>query len=91
MFSRVTDFFKSIFNDFFGVNVDEHVVSMNDTLNEIIEKVGDKVAFGKGSALSGISSQTKSAIRNTRKGSKMNYTHAKQFLIDRGFIKIVCT
>lgn len=91
LFSKIKNFFKSIFGEMFGTNMDDFDLSMSDSLNTIIEKLGNNVAYGKKSILSGISNSTKSAIQNARRGSDLDYKAAKQFLMDRGFIKIVCT
>lgn len=91
IFAKITNFFKSLFSDFFGTDLKDYSIGLDSSLNEIIENVGDKIAFSDKSALSDISSTTKIAMKNARLGAEMDYKQAKQFLVDRGFIKVVCT
>jgi hypothetical protein len=90
-FGKIMNFFKSLFSEAFGINMNDYSFDMNDSLSSIIDKLGSDVVFGKKSVFNTISSETKSNIDALINKDSLDYSKAEQFLMERGFIKIVCT
>ncbi len=93
-FGKIKRWFKSLFDKVFGINKDRDVVkyklSMNDSFNTMIEKIGDKMAYGDTSILSEFLPSTIKMVALSREGSQINIKEARQILEDAGFIQRVC-
>ena len=64
-------------------------ITLNDSLNTIIDKLGHKMVFGK-DVLSGISTEEHQMVM-LGKRQNMSYIMIENNLIEQGFIKKICT
>lgn len=90
VFGRILDFFKDIFSKAFGVSEDKLDLTLTDSLGSIIEKLGNELAYGKGSMLKDFSNETKQLITQSRQGAMIDYKQVLDLLTEKGFIKRVC-
>jgi hypothetical protein len=90
LFDKILQFFKDIFGKAFNIDPNKLNFSLNDSMNDIIAQIGDKVAFGKGSILNDFSPQVRDIIRKSRKGETIDYQEVLNMLKQRGFIERVC-
>ena len=89
---NVTDTFQSIFEDFFGKKVksDEDLL-LEDSIGDIMMKIGIDIIFNKNSALKDFTKSEKDKIKKVFGKSKLSRTEALNLLIDQGYIRKQCT
>lgn len=90
LIAKIKRFFEKIFSELFGIEVDEDLISIHDSLNTIISKVGNSIVYGDKSLFNNISKSTKDLVDMSNGRKLINYDYAYNLLLERGFIQRVC-
>lgn len=89
-FSKILSWFNEVFGDMFGSKAPRLNLTMTSTLNDAINQVGDRLAFGTDSILNDFSKSTKRKIKKVNAANTLNITEARELLKNQGFIQYRC-
>ena len=88
---RIANFFNSLFQDFFGIKKRKNVsLDMNDSIIDIMNKVGNDLIFNKNSMLHDISRKDKRNLKLILEDKNMTEQQAVDYLIKKGLIRKIC-
>jgi len=88
---RITKFFNNLFQDFFGVKKGERIsLDMQDSIIDIMNKIGNDLIFNKNSMLHNISRKDKMNLKLILENRNMTEQQAVDYLIKKGLIRKIC-
>lgn len=90
VFDKILQFFKELFAKAFNTSPSKMKFRLTDSLGDIINQLGNDIAYGKGSMLEDFSPKLRDTIRKSRRGETLNFREVLDILKDRGFVERVC-
>ncbi len=88
LFGKIRRFFNEFMSFVFGAK--EYKVTLNDSLDSVIKKIGNKMAYGSTSIFTTFTPTTIKLVEMGRTASKINIEDAVKLLKEAGFIQYLC-
>ncbi len=90
-FGKVLNFFRDFFNDITGGKINKDVeITMSDSISSVVNKLGDKLVYGRKSVFNDFTSPEKTALRLSNPGGTMTPEALVNLLTKQGYIRQVC-
>ncbi len=87
----ITKFFSDVFHGFFGVKTKRGTqITMNDSISDIMKKIGIDIIFNKNSMLGSMNKNDISNLKTILRNNNITELEAEKLLIDKGLIRKFC-
>ena len=88
---NITTFYSEVFHEAYDVKANKNTqINMNDSIMDIMKKIGIDIIFNKNSVLGSMSRNDISNLKTILRNNNMTEGEAEQFLIDKGLINKFC-
>lgn len=90
LFTRVLDYLGKFFSSVFGYKKDDLGLTLDSSLAEAIDKIGDSIAYGEGSVLNDFSKSVQKRVKLANQTQNLTIKESLELLKNQGFIQYRC-